>query len=97
MITIHKLDKDDLSTFPEYNQPVLVRIKGIPDYYYVVCRKEYIDYDYNSVRDVFIEYRGEQFSYWNIDEIDSWISFDDLNAIWDIYAHILELKKQGLY
>lgn len=80
---VHKLVKNDLTTFPPYNEPVLACLKYDDcDYYYVVKREEFINYDYNSVRDVFKEALGEQFTYWEIDEIDSWMDFEDLTKLW---------------
>lgn len=82
---VHKLVKNDLTTFPPYNEPVLTCLKYDDcDYYYVVKREELINYDYNSVRDIFKEALGEQFTYWEIDEIDSWMDFEDLTKLWKI-------------
>jgi hypothetical protein len=79
---VHKLVKNDLTTFPPYNEPILACLKDDVNYYYVVKREEFINYDYNSVRDVFKEALGEQFTYWEIDEIDSWMDFEDLTKLW---------------
>ena len=84
-----KLIPNDLNTYSPYGEVVIVRLKNNPwnytsPFFYVV-RREQINKSRNSneFKDIFTETAGEEWSYWNIDEIDSWMFCEDLNKIWN--------------
>lgn len=67
-----RLIPNDLNTYPSYNLPVLVKLKNNMLSYYIVYR------DFNNK---FIEASGEQYTWWEPNEIDSWISLQELEKI----------------
>ncbi len=70
-----KLIPNNLNTYSPYNLPVLAKLKNNNLPYYIVYR------DFN---DKFIEASGEQYTWWEPNEIDSWMSLDDLTKLWKV-------------
>lgn len=80
---------DDLNTYPPYNEVVIVRLKNNPwnytiPFFYTV-RREQISKSRNSneFKDVFTEAAGEEWSYWDVDAIDSWMTVEELEEKWN--------------
>ena len=67
-----KLIPDDLNTYPSYNLPVLVKLRNNMLSYYIV---------YRDSNNKFIEASGEQYTWWEPNEIDSWITLNELEKI----------------
>lgn len=74
-----KLIPNDLNSYPSYNLPVLVKLKNNMLSYYNNMLFYYIVY--RDSNDKFIEAFGEQYAWWEPDEIDSWITLDELDKI----------------
>lgn len=67
-----RLIPDDLNTYPSYNLPVLVKLRNNMLSYYIV---------YRDSNNKFIEASGEQYTWWEPNEIDSWITLNELEKI----------------
>lgn len=67
-----KLIPNDLNTYPSYNLPILAKLKNNYLLYYIV---------YRGFNDKFIEASGEQYTWWEPEEIDSWITLGELDKI----------------
>ena len=68
-----KLIPNDLNTYPSYNLPVLAKLKNNDLLYYIVYR--------DNFKDRFTEASGEQYTWWEPEEIDSWITLNELDKI----------------
>lgn len=75
---------NDLNTYPPYGQIVIVRLKNTFPFFYTV-RREQISKSWNSneFKDVFTEAAGEEWSYWDVDAIDSWMTVEELEEKWN--------------
>lgn len=67
-----KLIPNNLNTYPSYNSPVLAKLKNNYLHYYIV---------YRGFNDKFIEASGGQDTWWEPEEIDSWITLGELDKI----------------
>lgn len=67
-----RLIPDNLNTYPSYNLPVLVKLRNNMLSYYIV---------YRDSNNKFIEASGEQYTWWEPNEIDSWITLNELEKI----------------
>ena len=67
-----KLIPNNLNTYPSYNLPVLAKLRNNMLSYYIV---------YRDSNNKFIEASGEQYTWWEPNEIDSWITLNELEKI----------------
>lgn len=70
-----KLIPNDLNTYPPCNEYILVHFKDKRVPFYVVYRDSYF------YPDKFVEASGEQYTWWEPEEIDSWITLKELGEI----------------
>lgn len=80
---LHYLNPTDISTWPPRDSYFYAKLKGEPYWHdpvdrYILCR-EYYDFPGYDEKDRFIEAGGER--YWEItpEEIEYWLSFDELD------------------